>query len=351
MIPRDSGPIKITRIQRLFGLNRIRQSAAEGRRQRQRLRRLSSRLATGLYIPSVNGKWIRFGKSKTSPAGMPCRQSSVRLLAIKGCVFIRSSSAQSCNTAALVLREDQSLLFNYDSSLVSRTLHGVGNEVPLWYAPARRAIYRNIYGPDFRVSEDRQLIEESFVEGALLFELPIEKQISIVSKIAERHQPLAYSSHGERLPSLSQRALGARINGLVGVNAVANVPLPRLWSVPRVLSHGDLWVGNVVVGHRDEGIAIDWEPSRIGLAPYWYDVVTLILGQYRSASLDVVRGFWMGNFDDALATLSRNWGRCSDELIRNRYELVEAWINLNVPQWTAEIDSWIRVVRKSIYLK
>lgn len=254
-------------------------------------------------------------------------------------------------TAAIVSRKDQSILFGPNNGSVSRILHGHDNTVPSWYVASRGAIYANIPGPTFRVLIDQRTIEEEYVQGTNLVDLSVDEQVWRIQQLAVQHRPLVSGEHAVQVPKLVQRAIGGREGDCRVVDGAVHSRLPRLWSVPGVLSHGDLWIGNVIVAPRHAGcVAIDWEPSRIGIAPYWYDLVTLILGRYRAPAREAIQAFWNGRFDSALRALASNWGRAGNELTRNRSELVESWIALNVPQWTSEVNLWSERVRDSIVL-
>lgn len=200
------------------------------------------------------------------------------------------------------------------------------------YKQMRDQLQEVLPGPDFSVDIGRRIVRDRFVVGRRLSELDDASQLGAAERILDAMEPLAHPRHNASTTEFfSLRGMQAPI-----VTALAEIKTSvgagdlfdaaRRW--PVVPAHTDLWTGNVLVG--DVGVYIvDWTPGRVGLAPFWYDALTLLLmnavwppDQPRPG---LAHSFFQGHFDQKLDTLFEAAGAEPFDWYRERLVLVYLW--------------------------
>lgn len=133
--------------------------------------------------------------------------------------------------------------------------------------------------PSMAVELEGRGLLTAWVEGSPLSQFTLEERVFHVRTILAR---LAVAAGATRTTDDADFLLEVATKGDPAITAssmfrelMRSAEVSALRGAPLALQHGDVKPANVIIGHDDDALVIDWSPELFGLRPFWADAVQI----------------------------------------------------------------------------
>jgi hypothetical protein len=196
-------------------------------------------------------------------------------------------------------------------------------------------LQQHLPGPKFYVANRQTIIIEEYVDVRPMKCCGIAEQINAIGElIIKIAQHVNIQRHQLEPHHTPQYVHVVSVDHTVRALPTSNSDLLRLLHVPHVVCHGDLSSANI---HRSKSdvpktVVLDWDPSRLRIAPFWFDAASMPLStplvNYRTnrRASPLLDAYWDGQFNPALRQLALSAGYRESFLTSQLRPLAAAWI-------------------------